>query len=137
MARPATEMGTDMFDPSAPHIIILLVVVLLLFGSSRLPGAAKAIGKSMHIFKNSVKGMDDDDDTSAANGTNGTYTQATVLPQAQPPAQQWPASPQLAATQSNPAQQAQIDELQRQLNDLQRTSAGNAPQDAPPSSQSN
>ena len=125
-----------MFDPSAPHIIILLVVVLLLFGSSRLPGAAKAIGKSMHIFKNSVKGMDPDD-PSAADGTNGTYTQATVLPQNQPPAQQWPASPQLAPTQSNPAQQAQIDELQRQLNDLQRASAGNAPQDAPPSSQSN
>lgn len=127
-----------MFDPSAPHIIILLVVVLLLFGSSRLPGAAKSIGKSMHIFKNSVKGLDDDQSgTSAADGSNGTFTQATVLPQAQPPAQPWPASPQLAATQSNPAQQAQIDELQRQLNDLQRASAGNAPQDAPPTSQSN
>ena len=124
-----------MFDPSAPHIIILLVVVLLLFGSSRLPGAAKSIGKSMHIFKNSVKGMDADE-PSAADGTNGTFTQATVVPPAQPPAQQWPASPQLTATQSNPAQQAQIDELQRQLNDLQRASAGNAPQDAPPSSQS-
>jgi sec-independent protein translocase protein TatA len=122
-----------MFDPSAPNIIILLVVVLLLFGSSRLPGAAKALGKSMHIFKNSVKGMDEDDPT--ADGTNATYTQATVMPQ--PPAQPWPASPQLTTQQSDPAQQAQIDELQRQLNDLQRASAGNAPQDAPPSSQSN
>ena len=46
-----------MFDPSAPHIIILLVVVLLLFGSTRLPGAAQALGKSMHIFKRSVKGL--------------------------------------------------------------------------------
>jgi sec-independent protein translocase protein TatA len=119
-----------MFDPSAPHIIILLVVVLLLFGSSRLPGAARSLGKSMHIFKNSVKGLDPDDPSapSAADGSNGTYTQATVL--AQP-------SAQLTPPQSNPAQQAQIDELQRQLNDLQRASAGNAPQDAPPTSQSN
>ena len=49
-----------MFDPSAPHIIILVIVVLLLFGSTRLPGAAQALGKSMHIFKKSVKGLDED-----------------------------------------------------------------------------
>src|ERR1700685_234250 len=51
--------GDDMFDPSAPHIIILLVVVLLLFGSSRLPGAANALGRSMNIFKKSVQGKDE------------------------------------------------------------------------------
>ena len=125
-----------MFDPSAPHIIILLVVVLLLFGSSRLPGAARSLGKSMHIFRNSVKGVDPDD-PSAADGSNGSYTQATVLPQGQPTAQQqqWPASPQLTSQPGVNPQQAQIDDLQRQLNDLQRASAGNAAQDAPPSSQ--
>ncbi len=94
-----------MFDPSAPHIIILLVVVLLLFGSTRLPGAAKAIGKSMHIFKRSVKGLDDDDDKPAESPTV-----TMVTPQRQLPGQ--PADPQ-----------AQIDALQRQLNDLQRQSA--------------
>ncbi|HUC57083.1 MAG TPA: Sec-independent protein translocase subunit TatA [Streptosporangiaceae bacterium] len=126
-----------MFDPSAPHIIILLVVVLLLFGSSRLPGAARSLGKSMHIFKNSVKGMDPDD-PSEADGSNGNYTQATVVPQGQPAAQPWQqASPQITAQQGVSPQQAQIDELQRQLNDLQRASAGNAAQDAPPSSPSN
>ncbi len=95
-----------MFDPSAPHIIILLVVVLLLFGSTRLPGAAKAIGKSMHIFKRSVKGLDDDDDDKPAESPTVTM----VTPHRQLPAQ--PADPQ-----------AQIDALQRQLNDLQRQSA--------------
>jgi len=132
-----------MFDPSAPHIIILLAVVLLLFGSSRLPGAARSLGKSMHIFKNSVKGLDDDgqpgDDTF-------THTQATVVPPAQQPAQQgqpaWPAPPQQLTVQpSDPAQQAQINELQRQIADLQRTSAGASGSgvpvtDSPPSSQS-
>src|ERR1700729_4515595 len=49
--------GDDMFDPSAPHIIILMIVVLLLFGSRRLPGAAKSLGQSMHIFKKSVAGL--------------------------------------------------------------------------------
>jgi sec-independent protein translocase protein TatA len=142
-----------MFDPSAPHIIILLIVVLLLFGSSRLPGAARSLGKSMHIFRNSVKGVDadDEDNPSAANGTSATYTQATVMPgqpmagqpmPGQPmPQQQWPASPQLTSqpvtSVPDPVQQAQIDDLQRQLSELQKASAGNGAQDAPPSSQSN
>ena len=96
-----------MFDPSAPHIIILLVVVLLLFGSTRLPGAAKALGKSMHIFKRSVKGLDDDDDRPGDSAGGSMMT---------PPRQ-------LTSPQADPSQQAQIDALQRQLNDLQRQSA--------------
>jgi TatA/E family protein of Tat protein translocase len=97
-----------MFDPSAPHIIILLVVVLLLFGSTRLPGAAQALGKSMHIFKRSVKGLDEDTPINGGTGQPTTYTSAQQLP-SPPPSQ---------------SQQAQIDALQRQLNDLQRQSAG-------------
>ena len=98
-----------MFDPSAPHIIILLVVVLLLFGSTRLPGAAQALGKSMHIFKKSVKGLDED------KQPDNPGSQATFVP---PPAQ-------LPSPPPSQSQQAQIDALQRQLSDLQRQSAGN------------
>jgi sec-independent protein translocase protein TatA len=129
-----------MFDPSAPHIIILLAVVLLLFGSSRLPGAARSLGKSMHIFKNSVKGLDEDDPQHPPT----TYTQATFVPTAQPapPAQQpqaWSAPPQLATPQPGATpQQAQLDDLQRQIVELQRlsaagNSAGAQVSDAPPS----
>jgi len=96
-----------MFDPSAPHIIILLVVVLLLFGSTRLPGAAKAIGKSMHIFKRSVKGLDDDDEKQPESGPTVT----TVMT---------PDQRQLQNQQSDPSQQATIDALRRQVDDLQR-----------------
>ncbi|MDR2987895.1 MAG: twin-arginine translocase TatA/TatE family subunit [Nocardiopsaceae bacterium] len=105
-----------MFDPSAPHIIILLIVVLLLFGSTRLPGAAKAIGKSMHIFKKSVKGMDDDEDKPEESGPTVT----TVMT---------PNQRQLASPQTDSSQQAQIDALQRQLNDLQsQNTSGDAKQ---------
>jgi sec-independent protein translocase protein TatA len=93
-----------MFDPSAPHIIILLVVVLLLFGSTRLPGAADSLGRAMHIFKKSVKGED--------GGKQGDAT--TFAQPAQPEPQQL----------TGQAQQAQIDALQRQLSDLQKQSAG-------------
>jgi sec-independent protein translocase protein TatA len=101
-----------MFDPSAPHIIILLVVVLLLFGSTRLPGAAKALGQSMHIFRKSVKGED-----SAAQAGETKITQVTT---ALPPG---PAAGQ-AAQAAPAASQQELRDIQRRLDDLQRRTAG-------------
>lgn len=92
-----------MFDPSAPHIIILLVVVLLLFGSTRLPGAAKALGQSMNIFKRSVKGMDDEP-ADPAKITQGTVVQPQQIP----------------GSTTEQSQQAQIDELQRQVAEMKK-----------------
>jgi sec-independent protein translocase protein TatA len=100
-----------MFDPSAPHIIILLVVVLLLFGSTRLPGAARALGSSMHIFKKSVQGLNTDDRDSAANPA--ATTQQPWVVSAPPP----------AAVSAPDATQQQLLDLQRQVQDLQRQSA--------------
>lgn len=37
------------------HWLILIAVVVLLFGSKRLPDAARSLGKSMRIFKSEVK----------------------------------------------------------------------------------
>jgi sec-independent protein translocase protein TatA len=99
-----------MFDPSAPHIIILLVVVLLLFGSARLPRAARSLGQSMHIFKKSVQGLPDDDTNSAANPPAN----------AMPPVFTPPLPPAVAAPD---ATQQQLADLQRQVADLQRQSA--------------
>lgn len=42
------------------ELILVLVVVVLIFGASRLPGVAKAIGQSLKIFKSEVKGLDDE-----------------------------------------------------------------------------
>ncbi len=43
------------------HLIVLVVVIALLFGSKRLPDAARGLGRSMRIFKAEVKEMRDDD----------------------------------------------------------------------------
>ena len=43
------------------HLIVILAVILLIFGSTRLPGLAKGLGQSMRIFKSEVKSMKDDD----------------------------------------------------------------------------
>lgn len=45
----------------APELIIILIVVLLLFGSTRLPKLARSIGQASKEFKEGVKegGRDD------------------------------------------------------------------------------
>lgn len=101
-----------MFDPSAPHIIILLIVVLLLFGARRLPGAAKSLGESMHIFKRSVQGMGDDD--AKDSKTPQASLQQTALPVAQP---------LTTGPTAQQSQEQQLADMQRQIADLQRQNA--------------
>jgi sec-independent protein translocase protein TatA len=113
-----------MFDPSAPHIIILLIVVLLLFGSRRLPGAARALGESMNIFKKSVHGLDDSgkpmDATTTGQATTaqGPYQQPT-LPAVAPQQLSTPAQPFDAV-----AHQQQLTDLQRQIEELKQQNGG-------------
>lgn len=40
--------------------LIILAIVLLLFGATRLPKLAKSLGQSARIFKSEVKTMNDD-----------------------------------------------------------------------------
>ena len=42
------------------HIIIVVIVFLVLFGSKQLPDAARGLGRSMRIFKSEVKEMQND-----------------------------------------------------------------------------
>lgn len=41
------------------EILIILLVVLLVFGASRLPGVGSALGKGIRSFKTSVTGEDE------------------------------------------------------------------------------
>lgn len=43
------------------HWLIVLLVVILLFGSKKLPDAARGLGQSLRIFKSEVKEMQKDD----------------------------------------------------------------------------
>ncbi len=52
-------------DLGAPELIIIAVVAVVLFGSKKLPEAARSIGRSMRIFKSEVKGLQDDDKPAA------------------------------------------------------------------------
>ncbi|MFF3957063.1 Sec-independent protein translocase subunit TatA [Streptomyces sp. NPDC001890] len=43
------------------HLLILAIVVIVLFGSKKLPDAARALGKSMRILKSEAKAMKETD----------------------------------------------------------------------------
>ena len=50
-----------------PELILILLVVVLLFGASKLPELARGSGRALRIFKAETKGlMDDDDDVTPA-----------------------------------------------------------------------
>lgn len=45
-----------------PGLIIILVIILIMFGPSKLPKLGRSIGESMKNFKDSTKGVLDDED---------------------------------------------------------------------------
>jgi sec-independent protein translocase protein TatA len=42
------------------ELIIILAIILLIFGPSKIPGLARGIGKSIGMFRSGVKGVKDD-----------------------------------------------------------------------------
>jgi sec-independent protein translocase protein TatA len=96
----------DLFD-SPWKILIVAVVLIVLFGSKKLPDAARSLGKSMRILKTEVQDMREHDDDEPK------------------PAQALTAQP---AQPAEPTQ-AQVEALQQQIRDLQ--SKADTPQGAP------
>jgi sec-independent protein translocase protein TatA len=88
----------DLFD-SPWKVLIVAVVLIVLFGSKKLPDAARSLGKSMRILKSEVQDMRGDHEAEAATPTPAVS-----------------------------AHQQQIDQLQWQIRDLQQqqSAAGEA-----------
>jgi sec-independent protein translocase protein TatA len=47
------------------HIIVILALLVLLFGSRKLPDAARSVGQSLRIFKSEMKAAAKDDTPAA------------------------------------------------------------------------
>jgi sec-independent protein translocase protein TatA len=62
------------------HLIVLVAVIALLFGSKRLPDAARGLGRSMRIFKAEVKEMKEDDNRRSSTPTSGSNRPVTTEP---------------------------------------------------------
>ena len=48
-----------MFGLGFPEIILILVIVILIFGTSRIPELGRGLGEGIRNFKKSVKNEDD------------------------------------------------------------------------------
>jgi sec-independent protein translocase protein TatA len=98
----------DLFD-SPWKILIVALVIIVLFGSKKLPSAARSLGQSMRILKKEVHGLHEDEPE-----PRPPDAEATV---------QAPAEITAGAPGGQPVPQAQIDALQQQIRDLQRAAA--------------
>ena len=107
----------DLFD-SPWKILIVAVVLIVLFGSTKLPVAARSLGRSMRILKSEVSGLHEDD-AEAERASSTTATARTPVAPQQIPAPV-PAPPPVAAQQLT--SQEQIDSLQRQIRELKESS---------------
>ncbi|MQS13458.1 twin-arginine translocase TatA/TatE family subunit [Streptomyces kaniharaensis] len=69
------------------HLLVVLAVVVLLFGSKKLPEMARGLGKSMRILKAETKALREDDapaDAQAAGTAQSTAQQPADRPAVTP-----------------------------------------------------
>jgi sec-independent protein translocase protein TatA len=126
----------DLFD-SPLKILIVAIVIIVLFGSAKLPVAARSLGRSMRILKSEVSGLHDDDEERAAQATAQPVvaTQQIAAPQpvapVVPPAQPAPVQP-VVQPADQVTTQAQIDSLQQQIRALKDKETASVPADQKP-----
>lgn len=105
----------DLFD-SPWKILIVAVVLIVLFGSKKLPHAARSLGQSMRILKKEVQGLHEEEADPKAQAQGA---------EAQP---QFPQAQLTVAPVAAPADhQSQIDALQQQIRDMQRAATMDTP----------
>ncbi|GAB3609588.1 MULTISPECIES: Sec-independent protein translocase family protein [Humibacter] len=64
----------DLF--SGWHIWIILLIIVLLFGATRLPALARSIGQSTRIFKKEIRDGQEEDEAAEAAKSSKTDTKA-------------------------------------------------------------
>ena len=123
----------DLFD-SPWKILIVAIVIIVLFGSAKLPAAARSLGRSMRILKSEVSNLHEDDEATSGQSPVAAPAQLAATAPAPAPApaapaqpttqqdQAWSATTQQVADQA--AHQARIDSLEQQIQELKQ-SAGN------------
>jgi sec-independent protein translocase protein TatA len=107
----------DLFD-SPWKILIVALVIIVLFGSKKLPAAARSLGQSMRILKKEVQGLHEDEPESGRSGAQAAAWAPAEVTAGAPPGGQL-------------AQQAQTGEMQQQIGDLPRAAVRDGAPKAP------
>jgi sec-independent protein translocase protein TatA len=68
------------------HLILVVVVLVLLFGSKKLPDAARSLGRSMRIFKAETKALAEDGKETADKADAQVTSQQPLVADNQPSA---------------------------------------------------
>lgn len=63
------------------HFLIIALIILLLFGATRLPALAKGVGQSMKVFKHEMK-TDENGNPKATTDTSASDSAAETVKQA-------------------------------------------------------
>jgi len=111
-----TDIMGNLFD-SPWKVLVVAIVLIVLFGSKKLPDAARSLGKSMRILKTEVSDLHHDEADAPAQNAPGPNT-ANQFPQAQ-------LAP--APAPAPAGQQSEIEALKQQVRDLQRATAMDTP----------
>jgi sec-independent protein translocase protein TatA len=113
----------DLFD-SPWKILIVAIVIIVIFGSAKLPVAARSLGRSMRILKSEVSSMHDDEDE-AKSGQSPVAAPAQLSAAAPAPAPAAPVAQPAPLAQSTTqdaaehlAHQARIDSLEQQIREM-------------------
>lgn len=67
---------------AGPHLWIILIIILLLFGAAKLPALAKSMGQSARVFRGEMKAMKAEDAAENTDGTTPAPADGTVKNQA-------------------------------------------------------
>jgi sec-independent protein translocase protein TatA len=54
-------MEVEMFNLGLPELLFLFLIVLVIFGGSRLPALGKGLGDGIRNFRRGLKGDESDD----------------------------------------------------------------------------
>ncbi|MET8951931.1 Sec-independent protein translocase subunit TatA [Streptomyces sp. NPDC004393] len=74
------------------HLLIVAIVVIMVFGSKKLPDTARALGKSMRILKSEAKAMKDENAPSASGSESAPVAPTAVRTAAEVAAAEPPAT---------------------------------------------
>jgi len=61
----SSAIFAGVFGLGAPELILILVILLVLFGGSKLPSLAKGLGQSVKEFKKAAKEIDEEEKPAA------------------------------------------------------------------------
>ena len=67
MPHESASQGGLMFGLGLPELLIILVIVLILFGTAKLPQIGSGLGQAIRDFKKGIRGEEPEDITTHEN----------------------------------------------------------------------